>query len=84
MCPAGNKSSQAVDPEDVPRNVLCPHYNICLDNAVKKTLPAWDCSACIHKDTKEQIDPSESVRCGHLLHKIFYETRRERKSFGVK
>ncbi len=75
MWPAGNKPSQAVGPEDVPRNVLCPHYNICLDTAVKKTLSGWDCSACIHKNTKEQIDPSESVGCGKLLNKIFYEAR---------
>ncbi len=75
MCPAGNKPSQAVEPDDVLRNVLCPHYNFCLDNAVKKTLSGWDCSACIHKNTKEQIDPSESVRCGKLLNKIFYEAR---------
>ena len=71
MCPAVNKPSQAVDPEDVLRNVLCPHYNICLDNAVKKTLPGWDCSDCIHEATNEQIDPSEYVRCEKLLNKIF-------------
>ena len=74
MCPVGNISSQGVDPEDVPRNVLCPHYNICLDTAVEKTLSGWDCSACIHKNTKEQIDPSEFVRCGKLLNKIFHSS----------
>ena len=71
MCPAVNNPPQVVDPEDVLRNVLCPHYNICLDNAVKKTLSGWDCSACIHKNTNEQIDPSEFVRCEKLLDKIF-------------
>lgn len=83
MCPSVNATSQ-VAKEEVPRNVLCPYYNTCLDNAVEKNLAKWDCSACIHKNTKEQIDPSEAERCGNLLYKIFNKTRHEKKSFIVK
>ena len=77
MCPSVNATSQVVD-VDVFRNVLCPYYNTCLDNAVAKNLPKWDCSTCEHKNTKEQIDPSEAERCGNLLQKIFKETHHEK------
>ncbi len=28
------------------RNALCPHYAICLDEAVNGTWAYWDCSEC--------------------------------------
>ena len=83
MCPSVNATSQLAK-EDVPRNVLCPYYNSCLDNAVAKNLPKWDCSTCKHKNTKEQIDPSEAERCGNLLHRIFSETHHENDFHNVK
>jgi len=73
MCPSVNTSPQ-VAKEDVSRNVLCPYYDTCLDNAVTKNLPTWDCSACKHKNTKEPIDPTEADRCKKLLYKAFYKT----------
>ena len=70
MCPSIN-SMQHLAEEAVSRNVLCPHYNTCLDHVVEKKLPSWDCSICMHKNAKEQIDPTEFERCGKLLNKIF-------------
>lgn len=35
------------------RNVFCPFYGECLDNAVKKSWPDWECGNCRHKDTEE-------------------------------
>ena len=84
MCPPAIKPPQVVDSEDFLRNVLCPYYNTCLDNAVKKILSGWDCSACMHKNTKEEIDHSESLRCGRLLNKIFYDARHEKDLVDVK
>jgi hypothetical protein len=28
------------------RNVFCPHYNRCLDHAVKYAWPTWECGGC--------------------------------------
>ena len=83
MCPSVTAVSRSAK-EDVLRNVLCPYYNACLDNAVAKDLPQWDCSTCEHKHTKEQIDPSEAERCGNLLHRIFSETDHENDFHNVK
>jgi len=53
------------------RNVLCPHYSSCLDAAVKKKLPGWECRNCEHRNKVEPIDPIEAERCRRLLAKIF-------------
>jgi hypothetical protein len=34
------------------RNALCPHYRSCLDNAVKKSWEYWECSKCLHKQSR--------------------------------
>lgn len=83
MCPSVNATSQLAN-EDVPRNVLCPYYNSCLDNAVVKNLPNWDCTTCKHKNTKEQIDPTEAERCGNLIQRVFSETHHENGSHNAK
>jgi len=31
------------------RNIYCPHYRDCLDNAVECSWPSWNCSLCPHK-----------------------------------
>ena len=35
------------------RNAFCPHYRRCLDNAVKKSWDYWDCSKCLHKQSRD-------------------------------
>ena len=35
------------------RNVLCPHYSDCLDEAVKKSWQYWDCGECRYKSIQE-------------------------------
>ena len=81
MRPAINSMQPAAE-KVVSRNVLCPHYNTCLDHAVEKNLPSWDCSTCMHKHTKERIDPSEFERCGNLINKIFSKNHNNREFFN--
>jgi excisionase family DNA binding protein len=54
------------------RNVLCPYYNGCLDHAVEKDLPGWDCGGCDHRAEEiylpEQTDFAPEWL---LLHAIF-------------
>ncbi len=83
MCPSIN-SMQHLAEEAVSRNVLCPHYNTCLDHVVEKKLPPWDCSTCMHKNTTEQIDPTEFERCGKLLNKIFSKPYYDRDFHNVR
>ena len=83
MCPSVNAMSRVVKKEVV-RNVLCPYYNTCLNHAVAKNLPQWDCSTCEHKHKKEKIDPAEAERCGNLLYRIFSETHQENDFHNVK
>lgn len=35
------------------RNVLCAHYNECLDFVIKKAWESWDCGDCIHRFNQE-------------------------------
>jgi hypothetical protein len=37
------------------RNVLCPHYNDCLDYIVARSWKDWDCSDCRNKMNQESI-----------------------------
>ena len=83
MSPSVNVSSQEAK-DDVPRNVLCPYYNTCLDKAVAKNLQKWDCLTCEHRNKKEKIDPSEAERCGNLLQRIFSETYQEDEAHSKK
>ena len=53
------------------RNVLCPYYDTCLDNVVRKDIPGWDCADCEHRNKVAPIDPTEPNRCKQLLAKIF-------------
>jgi len=29
------------------RNVFCTHYRKCLDHAIRKHWPSWDCAQCV-------------------------------------
>jgi len=31
------------------RNVPCPYYRECLDDAIKRSWEGWDCDECKHK-----------------------------------
>ena len=73
MCSEDKKQPQEVEANGL-RNVFCPYYNACLDNAVRKKLPGWDCTRCVYKNVIEPIDPSEAERCKNLLHKAFNRT----------
>lgn len=35
------------------KNVLCPHYEHCLDYAVQRYWRYWDCSECAYKESQE-------------------------------
>jgi Zn-finger protein len=35
------------------RNVFCPFYRACLDEAVSKTWAYWDCSECEYRSTHD-------------------------------
>ena len=69
-----NKLPTKVVEKDSTRNVFCPHYNACLDNAVRKYLPGWDCTDCKYEKVFEPIDPTEAERCKILLNKVFRKT----------
>ncbi len=68
------KPQEKISEANVLRNVFCPYYNSCLDNAVRKNLPGWDCTSCAHKGVIEPIDPTEADRCKKLLYKAFCKT----------
>lgn len=37
------------------KNVYCPHYGRCLDQAAKAYWNAWDCSECPYKATIQPL-----------------------------
>ena len=37
------------------KNVYCPHYGQCLDQAAKEYWPSWDCSECPYKSTVQPL-----------------------------
>jgi len=41
------------------RNICCPLYNDCLDQAVEGSWQSWDCSQCPHKLTRQSITEYE-------------------------
>jgi hypothetical protein len=41
-------------PDAGERNVLCPHYNHCLDRAVKLSWQSWSCSQCQNRFVKQR------------------------------
>jgi len=44
------------------RNVFCPLYRECLDDAIKGSWQDWDCDDCPHKlNHKNEPDPLLSV-----------------------
>jgi len=53
------------------RNVLCPRYTTCLENAVRQSLPDFDCAGCPHEHDHEPIPPDEHVRAAILLAAAF-------------
>lgn len=42
-------------PEAGDRNVFCPYYDHCLDQAVDQAWKTWHCSQCAHKVTTEHM-----------------------------
>jgi len=37
------------------KNVYCPHYSRCLDEAAKEYWHSWDCSGCAYKSTVQPL-----------------------------
>ena len=68
------KPQEKISEANAPRNVFCPYYRDCLNDAVRKNLPGWDCTSCAHQGVIEPIDPTEADRCKKLLYKAFYKT----------
>jgi len=53
------------------RNVLCPYYSDCLDEAVEKSWRYWDCRECSHKTRRDPtIGFHWSVNDGVLFYEL--------------
>ena len=52
-----------LEPETVERhrNVLCDHYDHCLDEALMQRWPSWSCERC----PMSAQDPGQAMRVGH-------------------
>jgi hypothetical protein len=53
------------------RNVSCPHYQRCLDQAAKKNAPGWDCSKCKHRNDRTDTEEIDLERYYLLLWGVF-------------
>jgi len=54
------------------RNVLCPHYNACLDSAARAGLDGFSCNGCQFQDTTEdQLFSTELAGAYALLVAVF-------------
>lgn len=42
------------------RNAFCPHYTVCLDEAVDKFWAFWDCSECAYRLSRDSSFDIES------------------------
>jgi hypothetical protein len=67
--PQSTRVSSAMNTERNPvrrrgnRNVFCPLYRECLDDAIKGSWQDWDCEDCRHKlNHKNEPDPLLAVR----------------------
>ncbi|MDY6950422.1 MAG: hypothetical protein SWE60_02840 [Thermodesulfobacteriota bacterium] len=64
------------------KNVYCPHYGQCLDQAAKAYWPSWDCSECPYKTTIQPLKVDQAARvlnlCGevppHLCRRVLRTT----------
>ncbi|MBW1956699.1 MAG: hypothetical protein JRI76_14300 [Deltaproteobacteria bacterium] len=54
------------------RNVLCPLYGSCLDNAIRKSLPGFNCTGCPHESDCEPVPETEAIRCLFLYAAVFH------------
>jgi len=68
LIPQSHQGSSAMNMERNPvqrqghRNVLCPFYGECLDDAIKGLWQDWDCDDCPHKlNHKNEPDPLLAV-----------------------
>lgn len=66
--PQSNRGSLATNTERNPvrrqgnRNIFCPFYRECLDDAIKKSWQDWDCGNCPHKlNHQNEPDPLLAV-----------------------
>ena len=58
------------------RNGLCPHYGVCLDEAVKKSWQYWDCCNCCHSRSRDPgidgfMEENETMPYYSVPEKIF-------------
>ena len=68
IVPQSNRGSSATNTERNPvrrqgsRNIFCPFYKECLDDAIKGSWQDWDCGDCPHKlNHKNEPDPLLAV-----------------------
>ena len=52
------------------RNLFCPYYDDCLDQAVRKNWADWDCRGCAHRSVQDS--PGDS-RFTSSLYVEYYE-----------
>lgn len=56
----------------VARNIYCPYYTHCLDNAAQENAPGWSCDKCEHRLARGgSIDETEFLEYYLLLWGIF-------------
>ena len=57
------------------RNVTCPRYSRCLDDAVRRNLTTkqFDCSGCRHEHSHQQLTSYDCLRSIILLAAVFNE-----------
>ena len=53
------------------RNIFCPYYSKCLDQAARQNSPGFDCSKCFHCKDKTDFGEIEMERYYLLLWGIF-------------
>ena len=53
------------------RNVTCPVYGTCLNDAIRRNLPGFECEGCLHEHDHDDIPENEPIRSIILLCAVF-------------
>ncbi len=57
------------------RNVRCPQYSRCLDDAIRQEQAGFTCLGCSHRYDEDRIDTTELIGCLMLLWRVFIPDR---------
>ena len=53
-----------------PRNLNCLYYDTCLDQAVRKGWPHWQCSECVYKSARELDDAVRTAQDANVCYEL--------------